>query len=401
MTVSYSKDIVTSYGIGGCFLRLIFRWRASVYRLIYQEFLVYIIAWYVVSFIRRFALSVEQKQIFDMASLACERYANIFPLAWVLGFYVAIVYDRWWNQYCSIPWTTTLSLRVAAAIQGQSEVERLIRRTILRYANLTILLTFKKVSPEIEEVYPTLDSFIDQGLLSIEEKKILEKQALQIDEWMERDKKFTEKNDDNGVGARSEKISLEKDVSEELLNAKEKNMVDTKNVNPDYFLPMVWATKIVTKARADGQIGSDYSMNGIMDEIISIRSSCAILLRYDGICVPLVYTQVVTIAVYSFFLSTLVGRQFRQGDTDLYFPLFTTLQFILYVGWLKVAETILNPFGGDDDDFELHRISTYNRRVGYQIVDNDSTSEQPQMTRDKHWDIKSKDPGENHNYITT
>ena len=60
----------------------------------------------------------------------------------------------------------------------------------------------------------------------------------------------------------------------------------------------------------------------------------------------------VTLAVYTFFLSSLMGRQFIDPDVsdmpDLYVPVFTFLQFFFYMGWLKVAEALINPFGNKD-----------------------------------------------------
>lgn len=56
-----------------------------------------------------------------------------------------------------------------------------------------------------------------------------------------------------------------------------------------------------------------------------------------------------TLAVYSYFLTNLIGRQ----SLTVYFPVLTVLEYFFYVGWLKVAETLINPFGYDDDDFEV------------------------------------------------
>ncbi|KAJ8931044.1 hypothetical protein NQ314_016072, partial [Rhamnusium bicolor] len=147
-------------------------------------------------------------------------------------------------------------------------------------------------------------------------------------------------------------------------------------------LPLVWGSSIVTRARKEGRIRDDFAVKTIIDELNKIRGQCGLLLGYDHISVPLVYTQVVTLAVYSYFLTNIMGHQWVEGGKykfDLYFPVFTTLQFFFYVGWLKVAESLINPFGDDDDDFEV------NWMVAYLIVD-EMHHEHPQLVKDQYWD---------------
>ena len=79
-----------------------------------------------------------------------------------------------------------------------------------------------------------------------------------------------------------------------------------------------------------------------------------------------------TLTVYAFFLSSAVGEQYIQPlheDEDYYFPIFASLQFIFYVGWLKVAETLINPWGEDDDDFDTNYMVDRNIQFAFLLID--------------------------------
>ena len=48
---------------------------------------------------------------------------------------------------------------------------------------------------------------------------------------------------------------------------------------------------------------------------------------------------------------------------DFYVPFFTTFEIFAYYGWIKVAETLLNPFGDDDTDFQVNYLIDRNLQV--------------------------------------
>ena len=70
---------------------------------------------------------------------------------------------------------------------------------------------------------------------------------------------------------------------------------------------------------------------------------------------------------------------------DIYYPVFMTIKFLFYFGWLRVAETLYNPFGEDDDDFEINDLLDRHFRVALAMVDD--TEDPPVLQRDVFWDV--------------
>ena len=215
-----------------------------------------------------------------------------------------------------------------------------MRRTIMRYVCLCVTMLFTNISPKVKKRFPNLDHFVKAGLMEESEKRVIQELNQQFPAYSK------------------------------------------------HWLPLVWASSIITRARKEGRIRDDFAVKTILDEINKFRGKCGILITYDRISIPLVYTQVVTLAVYTYFLTALLGRQNVEGHgyvIDLYFPIFTLLQFFFYMGWLKVAETLINPFGDDDDDFELNWMVDRNLQISYLIVD-EMHHEHPELIRDQYWD---------------
>ncbi|XP_040495154.1 bestrophin-1 isoform X2 [Ursus maritimus] len=165
-----------------------------------------------------------------------------------------------------------------------------------------------------------------------------------------------------------------------------------------FWVPWVWFANLSMKAWIGGRIRDPVLLQSLLDEMNILRTQCGHLFAYDWISIPLVYTQVVTVAVYSFFLACLVGRQFLNPakaypghELDLVVPVFTFLQFFFYAGWLKVAEQLINPFGEDDDDFETNWIVDRSLQVSLLAVD-EMHQDLPPMERDMYWNEPEPQP---------
>ncbi|XP_077580610.1 bestrophin-4 [Stigmatopora nigra] len=340
MTVSYTLE-VANVRFGG-FSKLLFRWKGSIYKLLYKEFLLFCAFYIFFSLLYRLWLTSEQQNVFELLSLYCNQFTNtnFIPVLFVLGFYVTLAFNRWWGQYTSFPLPDNLMMVVSGNVHGADEKGRLLRRTLMRYANLSSVLILRSVSTRVHKRFPTLEHIVEAGFMTSRELKILE--------------------------------SLDSDFNK-------------------YWMPLTWFVNLASKAREETRVRDDIALRLLMDELNNYRTKCSLLFHYDWISLPLVYTQVVTLAVYSFFALCVIGRQFlnpekgyKDHKLDLYVPFITLLQFFFYAGWLKVGEVIINPFGEDDDDFETNQLIDRNIQVSMLAVDDMYQNLAP-LEKDKHW----------------
>ncbi|XP_028633354.1 bestrophin-1 [Grammomys surdaster] len=345
MTITYTSKVANARL--GSFSCLLLYWRGSIYKLLYGEFLVFMFLYYFIRGLYRMVLSNDQQLLFEKLALYCNSYIQLIPISFVLGFYVTLVVSRWWNQYESLPWPDRLMMQVSSFVEGKDEHGRMLRRTLIRYAILGQVLILRSISTSVYKRFPSLQHLVLAGFMTPGEHKKLKKLGLP---------------------------------------------------HNTFWVPWVWFANLSMKAYLGGRIRDTVLLQSLMNEVCTLRTQCGQLYAYDWISIPLVYTQVVTVAVYSFFLACLIGRQFLNPnrdypghEMDLVVPVFTILQFLFYMGWLKVAEQLINPFGEDDDDFETNWIIDRNLQVSLLSVDG-MHQNLPPMERDMYWNETAPQP---------
>uniref|UniRef100_A0A914N0B7 Bestrophin homolog n=1 Tax=Meloidogyne incognita TaxID=6306 RepID=A0A914N0B7_MELIC len=343
MTVSYILDSSTS--TVGSFLRILFRWRGSVWKSVLVEMIVWIVLYYIVFSIYRFSLDTIQQKMFESIGRHIDIRLHLLPLTFMLGFFVTIVVDRWKNIFQNIGFIDSAAFYINTYIRGDETEVNNQRRTLLRYLCLTQVLVLRDISVPVRKRFPNLDSLVDSGLLKKNERELLEN-------------------------------------------------IPSVGFN-NYWIPINWIFVICYRMRLCGNIVADMLMNAILNEVkvfkevqdfCLIRNSSniknkektfaklpilntklQILCNYDWVPVPLAYPQVVFLAVRIYFLLCLVSRQYRINEhekkqnekylqIDRIIPLMTILELFFIMGWVKVAEALLNPLGEDDDDFECNFI---------------------------------------------
>ncbi|EYC29436.1 hypothetical protein Y032_0006g2974 [Ancylostoma ceylanicum] len=339
MTVSYNAAVSSVSAF--TFFRLLLRWRGSIWKSILYELLLWIGLYYVVFVIYRYVLTHDAQGKFERVATYCNENLVYIPLTFMLGFFVSIIVDRWRQTFNNMGWIENLALILANLLRNDSEEARQMRRDVIRYSVLSQILVFRDVSLRVRRRFPNMESIVNAGFLHENELKDLEEI----------------------------KIAYNK-----------------------YWAPIHWAMNVCVKALQNKYLESPYAMIVVQNEIRAFRTALALLCNFDWVPVPIAYPQVVFLAVRSYFAICLVSRQFVLGEEpmfhsviDLYVPFMTILEFIFIVGWMKVAEALLNPLGEDDDDFECNFLIDKNIATGLMIVD-DQYGACPKLAPDRFAD---------------
>jgi len=318
----------------------------SVIRLIYHNLLIFILVYYTLQLLYRYVFlqNPYQRELFELICVYFGRNMDKIPLTFLIGFYVQQVVSRWWNMFTALPYPDRIALKLVSFCPGKGHFQKNLRRTVMRYVNLSTILVYRLVSKKVSDRFPDLDSLVAAKLLLPHEAERLQR-------------------------------------------------VDFRTPHEATWTPILWALKLVCKARSKGEVTLEPPIYANFVSTFEYIETCnRTILNYGWVEFPLAYTQVATFSVYIYFFAALFGRQFLepslQDETfphvnvdfstsdpfnrhtpNVYIPFFTLIEFISYMGWIKVAETLLNPFGDDDEDFDINYLIDRNLQVSYLVVD--------------------------------
>ena len=93
--------------------------------------------------------------------------------------------------------------------------------------------------------------------------------------------------------------------------------VDFRTPHESTWTPILWALKLVCRARAQGEVTIEPPVYAnFVSAFEYIEDANRKILNYGWLEFPLAYTQVATFSVYAYFAAALFGRQFLDPGTN-------------------------------------------------------------------------------------
>lgn len=321
MTVTYNLNVSTASHLTA-FYKVMFRWKGSVWKLVAAEMLV----WYLLvvctlaadaCFIAKSSYGPGYHEFRSWLS-KCANSNFIETLPFLLGFTTGFCFDRWFAIFSCLDWPNNAAHMLNTFMKRQklsTKREAKLRNTFARHLRLAYILIFRDISMTTRKRAPTLEGLVKAGFIT----------------------------------------------------QKELGMLQAGRISEDackYWIPLQWIIVRIREMRATSKkdsLMSDYESVEFFQEIANLRGNLGDLLSFDWVPMPIAFMQIITAAVYITMLLTVFTVQDGvinlDGEVDYLFGAWTIVtlstQLLLYLGWMKSVHVIINPFGEDDDDFEM------------------------------------------------
>jgi bestrophin-2/bestrophin-3 len=326
MTVLYASDLPPRFSSVGWWRKVVLRWTGGIYKLIGLEMGIFLGLWYI-----GWALASQgsfNTNHFDgyVASFRLYQGTVRTMLGFMLVYYYQEIYSRARRIFFAIPFPDSTFLAINATIGQADERGRVLKQTIFRYILATSFLLYHATSKMMQRKYrEPWKTMVHLGLLTEEEVQRIRERV--------RDYPYPG------------------EVS---------------------FVPLAWATLTIRQAFDDDQVVPKaknntypFTVNTALKALQDYRSQCGSLLFEVYFPFPLLLSQLVTLVVYSYFLVSLVSQQNLSSEPTFIFPVFTAMEFIVYMGALRVGQTFTQPLGEDDNSFEIVAFFTRGLRLAH------------------------------------
>lgn len=105
------------------------------------------------------------KSAFQSWIVFFQRYTSMVSVPFLLGFYLTIIANRWWQQYLTIPWPDRLTLAMSMYVgRSNDQSAKQLRYVLNRRCLLMLVLLFRHISETVRERFPTYQDLVQYGM---------------------------------------------------------------------------------------------------------------------------------------------------------------------------------------------------------------------------------------------
>ncbi|KZS08605.1 Uncharacterized protein APZ42_027263 [Daphnia magna] len=308
-------------------IRILLRWKGSVYKAIWKDLLVYYALYYLLTILHNFVLGDDGKKAFMVLAKYCLRNSNSINLMIMLSFFTSTALQRLFTVQTMIPGTAKVITFYVMSLKPNLPEGPIIVEQFARWTVIAWILTFRVVCKPLRTMFPNMISLQVAGIIREKERLILER-------------------------------------------------VETEhNTTPRALVVIDWMILLLKETSIHNRFTEKSNHLKSLDVVMSFKKSCGNTIKFATKNIPYALIQAAIIVVYTYGLMTLMARNFDDADSAgfmtgivNYFPIIPSLQFFVFLVWLNFGRIAVNPFGTDEDDIDVNLLLETHIQDSYRLA---------------------------------